>query len=519
VKNYLNIPRCTVLLSLACLIFGLSMPLYAQTGVPAPLPPAAQESFDKGIIAAKEGGYIVAIRYLQDARKIAPQAPQIFRSLGAVEAKIPGRELRSIAWYGAYLAALPNAPDAAEVKKEIVRLDIKNQIAISALIKSVQDAAMQTPSKRFNLGSVTRLWAWVGDISTALKTADLIEGDIYKGSALKDLAEIQAEAGDYVGALKTIDLISYTQYKIEALLIVGRIQRVGDIPGAWKTFGVAEQIAELDNSQNTITTGRPNIGLAQVEAGDITGAHKTLAFALKALDLIDEPYKSGALSEIAAVQARSGDVVGAQTTLVSAQKAYELLDSDFWKKTTLLDITKAQMAIAEAQIKAGDISGAEKTANLIQDADWKGWAQEKVAIAQAQSGDIAGAQKTIDRMSASGNKERGQLAINRIQAEVGAPKIPLASRPPSSSAQLPVKPVTTVSDWLKNLDDSNGYGYCPLNTEPFLDLAGYLKSLPQSDDPEEVFHSLYGTAAKLVKAQNVIQKMLKQQDRQQARKP
>jgi hypothetical protein len=78
---------------------------WAQGTVPAPLPPAAQVAFDKGITAAKEGGYVLAIRYLQEARKLAPQAPQIFRSLGAVEAKIPGRELRAIAWYSAYLAA------------------------------------------------------------------------------------------------------------------------------------------------------------------------------------------------------------------------------------------------------------------------------------------------------------------------------------------------------------------------------------------------------------------------------
>ncbi len=127
------------------LVFLALQPLSApaQTNAPAPLPPAAQEAFDKGIMAAKEGGYLVAIRYLQDARKIAPRAPQIFRSMGAVEAKIPGRELRAIAWYGAYLAAIPNAPDAAEVKKEIVRLEVKGQINISGLIKSVEDAANQ----------------------------------------------------------------------------------------------------------------------------------------------------------------------------------------------------------------------------------------------------------------------------------------------------------------------------------------------------------------------------------------
>jgi hypothetical protein len=49
-----------------------------------------------------------------------------------------------------------------------------------------------------------------------------------------------------------------------------------------------------------------------------------------------------------------------------------------------------------------------------------------------------------------------------------------------------------------------------LNSGPFLDQAGYLKSLP-SDTPDHIFDGLHSTAETVVKAQNVIDAMLKEQ--------
>jgi hypothetical protein len=47
---------------------------WGQANAPAPasLPPAAQEALDKGVIAAKVPDYPLAIRYFEDARKLAP---------------------------------------------------------------------------------------------------------------------------------------------------------------------------------------------------------------------------------------------------------------------------------------------------------------------------------------------------------------------------------------------------------------------------------------------------------------
>jgi hypothetical protein len=214
--------------------------------------------------------------------------------------------------------------------------------------------------------------------------------------------------------------------------------------------------------KSTILTA---IGVTQIKAGDNAGA-------LKTADLIPlAGYKARALSDIAQVQARDGDIAGAQKTFVKALKAAGL---EKWAA----EKSSAQIYIAENQIKSGDIAGAlitldaaQKTAELIQikDAIYKNSKQEAIAAAQAK----------IRNFNASPTK-------------------PL------------IQPGVTVLDWVNKLDDSDENNDCPLNTEPFLDLAGYLKALP-SDDPWEIFDGLLDAAERIVGAQNVIAGMLKQQ--------
>ena len=95
------------------------------------LPPAAQEAFDKGIIAAKIPDYLLAIQYFEEARKIAPQSHEIFFNLGLAESKIAGRELRAVCWFGAYLNANPAATNIAAVKEQLIELDVKNKSNVS----------------------------------------------------------------------------------------------------------------------------------------------------------------------------------------------------------------------------------------------------------------------------------------------------------------------------------------------------------------------------------------------------
>ena len=92
-----------------------------------------------------------------------------------------------------------------------------------------------------------------------------------------------------------------------------------------------------------------------------------------------------------------------------------------------------------------------------------------------------------------------------------------------------------VSDWLERLNDGFSSSIflfqdaAPLKSAPFLDLAGYLKSpdtyktaaerlsyggtLEKPDEDKRIFDALFLTAEKLISAEIVIHRMLKQQPR------
>jgi tetratricopeptide (TPR) repeat protein len=288
-----------------CLLFSLGLTslvqpvaAVAQTVAPAPLPPAAQEALNKGIIAAKVPDYLLAIRFFEEARKIAPEAPVIFLNLGIAESKMPGRELRAIAWFGAYLAASPDAPNAAAVREQIAVLDVKSQSNVSRLIKTAQDAASQLSGdkKRDGLWSVGELWARAGDITAALNTAGLVgSGD--RSDAYYKVSAVQAERGDIMGAQKTVDLIQVAWTRARAQSVIAEAQRkADDIAGAQTTLASAQKTVDQIKEKHLKDDARRAIVEVQAKSGDINSAQKTV-------DLInDASVKSRAQSIIADVQ-------------------------------------------------------------------------------------------------------------------------------------------------------------------------------------------------------------------------
>lgn len=480
-----------------------ALPAWAQTTTPTPLPPAAQAAVDKGVLAAKQQDYLLAVRYFQDARKLAPLAPEVYYDLGLAESKIPGRELRAIAWFGAFLAASPNASNAAAVKDLINMLDVKSQSNITRLIKTTQDAASQVEDsyRDYDYRRVAVLYAKAGDITAALTVADLIRYQYEKREAQVDIASEQADAGDIRGALKTADLIQDAHLKIRAKTLIAYPQaKAGDIAGAQKT-------AELIQYANDKAMLLLAIAEAQLKLGERSGAQQTLGSVMKTIDLIpEENLKQDRLYYLAIHQARAGDISGAQKTadlirnevwLAMAQQsvaraqatagdiAGALKTADRIEKAK--DKGRAEFSIAAAQADAGDIAGALKTADLIEDAEAKSWALRDIALAQAIVGDFAGAQKTADLISIPESKD---YALKNIALE---------------KARL-THARNAILDWTWIFDNT-------LNTEPLLDLSGYLKSLP-SKDFQQVFSGLYNAASSIIAGQIRIDQLLKTQAKQ-----
>ena len=448
---------------LSCLIcLSVMLPLSAQVqatasaaAAPTPMPPEAQAAMNKGLVAAKEHEWKIAIQSFQEARKAAPHAPLLFYNLGLAESKIPGRELRAIAWFGAYLAATPNAPNAAAVNDAIVALQIKNQGNLNRLIETAQNAV---PQKGFydamRFGWVAGLWAENGNMTAALKIVASNE-DYWKDMASRSPAQ-----------------------DFESISASERVDKEEDY----------KAIAE-----------------GQAAAGNIAGAQKSA-------DLLSETgiFKMEALEAIAVEQIRGGDVAGAEKTFASALTTADHIQDDETNGVKDYEREQALSALATVQAKVGDIMGAQKTIELVKDDPtiwWKGPAQVAIVTAQRTAGDHTGAQKTIDLMSNGRYRQEAQTE--------GWVRFPVVTRPP--------KPV--LSDWLKKLDDDGqGYvtfesdtddephaDYCALGTYPFLDLPGYLKTLAPFGDPEKIFEALYDTADRIVRAQIVINRMLKQE--------
>jgi len=557
--------------------------LPGATPLRAELPPEAQAEVAQGILAAKKQEWLAAIQSFQAARNSAPNAPEIYYYLGLAESKLPGRELRAICWFAAYLTAQPKTPKAAAVQDEIAALYATNQGNVSRLIQSLQDMTGQIHLMQVPRTDIVWLYVKSGDFAAALKSANLLQDSYWRCNELETIAGFQIKAGDFAGAKKTV---------AAALQVAGQIQdqgqknlqlsglaevqtNAGDLAGA---LGTADQNQDPTYRVSNLSL----IAKAQAQAGDIVGANQTLGTVLTAVEEIrseaDRSLALGncvaALNLIAAAQLKTDEVAAAQATLATAKGKAGLIPdaADKGKLMALIETAHAKVEkivlaqeganqlatvlthcragdfaaalqttapirdegakftghlfVAGAQTLAGDLAGAHTTADLVTESAREnlltfcamirlekdktkateyydqvvagdlGLVQREVIYYQLAAGDIPGAKKTAGLIQDAGEKDRAQESITQAAAASDAA--------PASGTRL------TSLDWVSKIsaDDTSD---TPLSTAPFLDLAGYLRGLPSSDDPVTLFDALDRTAQKLVVAQTVIGEMLKPQ--------
>ena len=88
----------------------------------APLPDKARQAYERGLIAAEQEAWEVAIQCFTEAQKAAEREPRVLYALGLAHAKA-GHKAEGITWLRAYLDAAPQAPNAGAVREEIARLE------------------------------------------------------------------------------------------------------------------------------------------------------------------------------------------------------------------------------------------------------------------------------------------------------------------------------------------------------------------------------------------------------------
>ncbi len=173
--------RKTVLL-LALFIFSvylLVLPANGQ-GQTSALPPEAQKNFERGLAAVQQQEWGLAVRYFTEAEKAAPTSPAILFNLGLAHAKA-GHELAAVLWLHAYLAAAPQADNAAAVRKEITRLEVATEAKIAKIFKAALEAAekiLDQAARSNTLDWIAMYQAYAGDIEGARQSKKLVGQDV-----------------------------------------------------------------------------------------------------------------------------------------------------------------------------------------------------------------------------------------------------------------------------------------------------------------------------------------------------
>ncbi len=334
------------------------------------LSPEARESFDKGLVAVNQQEWQIAIRYFLKAQEKAPYAPEVLFNLGLAESKVAGRELRSIAWFRAYLEKTQNATNADAVRKEIVGLEIRVEATIGKLIEQ----AMQLVEQEEVLGyrcshyvNIAVALARAGDIPGARRTAALAKhpNRSFENEALSKIAVIQYHCGDGSGAEKTIREIgpgmgvSYCDQSSA----YGYIARLQAIKGE---FAQAEASIEKEKWDLHKPDSYWTLACEEALAGKRNQALDHIAKALQITMSHDKDSRSSVLDfyKVGRMQKFLGDIDG-------AKNSYLLGNKETRERTSLEPLPFDQRSF-EGMLIENEVAALRKNGSMFFSLEWLG---------------------------------------------------------------------------------------------------------------------------------------------------
>lgn len=487
-KLYCRFALATLVLQSACFV-------WAQTQQPETLPAAAQTALDKGLAAAKEEQWTIAIQSLDQARQLAPKSPIILFNQALAESRVPGRELRSIVLFKAYLTASPNAANAAAVKDQVASLQIKVDGTVESIFDQAQDIVPKissTPNNRASAWeSLIETKARLGDVNGARQMVPACGGDEYQ--CLADLASVQAELRDFSGAKITLDEAIHDAF--------ASLNQRGDYDQGDRNYFIGLFTSPVYAS----------IIRYEAEAGNVQDAVDDLAHHP---DLIKpQPYAPNVqlLLEIAKAQNQAGQQQAARLTLDRAQGNLRECE-----KTNPNSTGPYSVQVAAAQLDANDPEGARQTLSLLSpqlratsDSSDLDDAFLRRALVEWKQGDLNSAKqdmsqlgngyivnvygwKNVDWRAANviccGPFNRDDL-LRLLQARADASELSLT--PPSQTVKSPV------DTWTGLLND-------PLNGPLFTDLHLQLQIISAANTPQAIFQGLLGASQQIYNASGKI---------------
>ena len=158
--------------------------------------------------AVRQQDFPLAIRFFGEARKAAPEAPEVLFNLGLAEAQVPGRELRSLCWFEAYLAVSASASNAAAIRQQISDLEVRAEGNVRKIIDTMKLLAGKFPA-----------------------------GDSYGASATVEIACTLARSGDLDGAIAMADSLPDKDRDNARRNVVGVLARMDRLDDARKLAG------------------------------------------------------------------------------------------------------------------------------------------------------------------------------------------------------------------------------------------------------------------------------------------
>ena len=112
----------------------------AQQSEP-PLSQVEQMATARGLAAAAQEEWEIAIKHFEEAQRAAPTSPHTLLNLALAYEKRGGRELAAIPWYRAYVAVAPKAANVDQVRNRIAKLEVDVEAQARKLFKNAVAAA------------------------------------------------------------------------------------------------------------------------------------------------------------------------------------------------------------------------------------------------------------------------------------------------------------------------------------------------------------------------------------------
>lgn len=251
-------------------------------------------------------------------------------------------------------------------------------------------------SYSFDLRRLVEAQVEANDIEGALRTAEVIgdKDDYGRALALADIAYALAAAGDVTGAYATEEHIRGAFLRIVVATNIGvALAEAGDIAGATKAAARITKINEeewLDPAYTEAKIYRSIIFQSIVDTHIAAGAFDK---ALGALEKIERSYQiANAAMAIAEAQMAAGDLDAARAAADTVCEYRRRIDR----------CVEALSALATAHASAGNIEKAQELASLAwEDTEWTWFSLERVRAfvslwqAQMGMGDVEGGRKAF----------------------------------------------------------------------------------------------------------------------------